>query len=142
MPSLPFLKKKKTTSEKDLLDLSYLVDRISLALEEEFSHGNVGRDAGFLSKSKTVGILPAGTMPPYGKKLNRAQLKDFALDDRYAGFVNGTAVKRELLEKIIGALDREKMGYKILVNRREPMPLIITTENANIIISHMLVNYR
>lgn len=140
MPSLPFLKKKKTT-EEDLLELSYFVDRISIALKEEFDKSNIGKQTGYLSKTKTVAVLPSHVFPEYRNKLRGTKLDEFIIIDKYLGFPGATAVRKDTLYRVIEALNKEKKTYKILANKKQAMPLIITSENANIIISHMLTKY-
>jgi len=123
-------------------DMLHLIDRLHLALGEEFNEGLIGKkQSGYVSKSKTVGVLPEGVFPPYKPKLKEIKKEELIICERFIGLLGGTMVEHALFEKTTGALEKDRTEYRILINKNIEMPLIICTKYANIIIAPVMRRY-
>ncbi len=136
-----FLQKgvKAHTADPDML---YLLDRLHIALGEEFREGLIGkRQQGYLSESKKIGVLPRGVFPPYRSKLKKIKKEELIRVEKYTGVLGGTLVEYGLFHKTVKALEKDKREYGILINKDMEMPLIICTKYANIIIAPVMRSY-
>jgi hypothetical protein len=132
-------KGKTGSAETEML---YLIDRLHLALGEEFTEGLAGgKQPGYLSRTKRVAILPADAYPPYKSRLKRIEKGGMIPVGRYVGVLGGTIVEHDLFQKAVKALEKDKLEYTILINKDTEMPLIICTKYANIIIAPVMKSY-
>jgi|WetSurMetagenome_2_1015567.scaffolds.fasta_scaffold72151_4 hypothetical protein len=141
MELFTFLKKgkKADTSDPDML---YILDRLHIALGEEFKAGLIGKtQQGYLSKTKRIGVLPEGSLPPYRSKLRKIKKEELIRAEKYIGVLGGTMVEYELFHRVVKALEKDKREYTLLINKNTEMPLIICTKYANIIIAPVMRSY-
>jgi hypothetical protein len=141
MELFTFLKKGKNAEPADP-DMLYLLNRLHLAIGEEFKEGLIGRkQQGFLSKTKRIGVLPEGSFPPYKSKLKKIEKEELIRAEEYIGVLGGTLVEYDLFHKVTKALEKDKTEYSIHINKDMEMPLIICTKYANIIIAPVMRSY-
>jgi hypothetical protein len=141
MELFSFLQKGEKT-QISAPEMLYLLDRLHINLGEEFIEGLIGKkQQGYLSKSKKIGILPAGAFPPYKSKLKKVKKEELIRAEKYIGVLGGTLVEYELFHKVIKSLEKDKREYTILINKEMEMPLIICTKYANIIIAPVMRSY-
>ena len=133
---------KKNTIHKASPEMLYLIDRLHLAIREEFTEGLIGKkQPGYLSKSKRVGILPADVFPPYKPELSPIKKEELLKHEHLIGVLGGTMMEYDLFTKTIAALEKDEMEYMLHINRETDMPLIICTKYANIIIAPVMRRY-
>jgi hypothetical protein len=141
MKLFKFLKKGEKNNPADP-DMLYILDRLHIALGEEFREGLIGKkQQGYLSRTKRVGVLPANVYPPYKSKLKKIKKEELIKAEKYIGVLGGTLVEYELFHKVLKALEKDKSEYTLLINKNMEMPLIICTKYANIIISPVMRSY-
>jgi hypothetical protein len=119
-------------------EMSSLADYLSRELGEKFHKKRIGRQQGYLSESEVVGVLPHDAFPPYKSKLNSVTLGGLTRCGDYTGITGGTLVNHDIFDRIIKVLDKEGEWHTILINKERPMPLIISTKKANIIIAPVI----
>jgi hypothetical protein len=141
MELFTFLKKGKKADPADP-DMLYILNRLHLAIGEEFKEGLIGRkQQGYLSRTKRIGVLPGGSFPLYKSKLKKIKKEDLIRAEKYIGVLGGTLVEYELFHKVTASLEKDKKEYTILINKNTEMPLIICTKYANIIIAPVMRSY-
>ena len=142
MSLLDFGKRKKEKPVQEDPEILYLLNRLHIAIGEEFKEGLIGKtQQGYLSKSKRIGVLPEGSFPTYKSKLKKIKKEELIRAEKYVGVLGGTLVEYGLFHKVTKALDKDKTEYTILINKNMEMPLIICTKYANIIIAPVMRSY-
>ena len=142
MSLLDFGKRKKEKSAQEDPEILYLLNRLHIAIGEEFKEELIGKtQQGYLSKSKRIGLLQGGKFPPYKSKLKKIEKEELIRAEKYIGVLGGTLVEYDLFHKVTKALDKDKTEYTILINKNMEMPLIICTKYANIIIAPVMRSY-
>lgn len=137
-----FGKRKKEKPAQEDPEILYLLNRLHIAIGEEFKEGLIGKtQQGYLSNSKRIGVLPAESFPPYKSKLKKIEKEELIRAEKYIGVLGGTLVEYDLFHKVTKALDKDKTEYNILINKNMEMPLIICTKYANIIIAPVMRSY-
>jgi hypothetical protein len=142
MSLLDFGKRKKGKTSQEDPEILYLLDRLHIAIGEEFKAGLIGKkQQGYLSKTKRIGVLTEGSLPPYRSKLKKVKIEELIRVEKYIGVLGGTLVEYELFHRVVKALDKDKREYTIHINKNRDMPLIICTKYANIIIAPVMRSY-
>ena len=137
-----FGKRKKEKPAQEDPEILYLLNRLHIAIGEEFKEGLIGKtQQGYLSNSKRIGVLPSESFPPYKSKLKKIGKEELIRAEKYVGVLGGTLVEYDLFHRVTKALDKDKTEYTILINKNMEMPLIICTKYANIIIAPVMRSY-
>jgi len=115
LPAFPaFIKNNKKNIDLSDPEVLYIIDRLQIALGEEFTEGLVGRkQRGYLSKTRRVAVLPGSVYPPYKSTLRKIDRKTLLKAGRYIGVLGGTLVEFELFDKTVQALEKtgKNTGY-------------------------------
>jgi hypothetical protein len=132
-----FSKKKEIEELKNRFPISAeFISLISNAIEEEFEDDIFEESYIVTSRSKVVGITNVNVMPTALREQIEVGTKDLMIrgkirEEQLVG-LGESWFQRNILENIIGTLEKYKKKYRLFINPNAPFPILITTCSGNI----------